>query len=35
MARETKTQAVAELAESLRTSNATVLTEYRGSQSPS
>ena len=30
MARETKTQAVAELAESLRTSNATVLTEYRG-----
>lgn len=30
MARDTKAQAVAELAESLRTSNATVLTEYRG-----
>jgi large subunit ribosomal protein L10 len=30
MARDNKAQAVAELAESLRTSNATVLTEYRG-----
>ncbi|MDQ1248788.1 MAG: large subunit ribosomal protein [Actinomycetota bacterium] len=30
MARDTKAEAVAELAESLRTSNATVLTEYRG-----
>lgn len=30
MARDTKVEAVAELAESLRTSNATVLTEYRG-----